>query len=150
MVTNRTEADVLSFKSLRKQVQKGLASADLLKNHIGGYNTSDLNRVENKARYLSDLLNERGYTNSIITKTWTTSDIFSSVEVTRYLNNLTTLKNVYPFGTMPSVPAQWLDYNGANDIEKILVNIETILDNMISGIQRLSFKLSKKSFGNRR
>jgi hypothetical protein len=41
------------------------------------------------------------------------------------------IKAYYKYTTTPAIPNSILIYSGVNDVEKILVDIESILDNMI-------------------
>lgn len=101
----------------------------------GCYNAVDLNRVESKVRELASRLDGYGYRNKIITYTrWKIADIVHYSDVARYLANIAMLKRIYHvYPTSPPVPTvkQWIGYIQANAIEKILVDIESLVDLMI-------------------
>lgn len=86
----------------------------------GGYNFSDLNRVELAVSELSDT-----YGLGLITKTdWTANDIPSEQLMERYLSNIRMIRAVCPNpNSLPVLPTSMkgLTYEGANNIEKILV-----------------------------
>lgn len=138
LITDRTQADVSRAKTLLDKVKSvGIENlnttelAEYMAGLKGCYTISDLNRVENAVKYLSDLLNSLGYTNTVNVKTWIDGEFFTPSQQTRYLNNLNILKNAYYISdTTPATPNTFNPYNKANDIEKILVDIEQIIINM--------------------
>jgi hypothetical protein len=71
-----------------------------------------------------------GYPNKVKTKTdWTPEDMQTVSEIQRYIDNIAELKNKYYSsveGEMPTV-FTWLTVEGANYIEKILVDIDRLL-----------------------
>lgn len=89
----------------------------------GAYNYNDLNRVE---RAVAELADELGL--SLTTKTnWTAWDVPTVAEMERFLANVETIRALgNPLATTPLTPTSMvgLTYVGANDIEKILVDIE--------------------------
>lgn len=93
----------------------------------GAYNYTDLNRVESA---VAKLANTFGI--DLVTKTdWTIQDIPRLYDMdNRYLENIRVLRSVEEtFSITPEVPESMykLNYSKANDIEKILDGIETIL-----------------------
>ncbi len=87
----------------------------------GAYNYSDLNRVERAVAEISDILGL-----GLVTKTdWKMWDIPKSSDMSRYLQNIETLRGYLPEGTnAPSVPTMDnLTYVGANQIEIILNSV---------------------------
>lgn len=116
-VVDRTEIDVLNGTSK------------------GFYNVADLNRVEGMTRYIADLLTAYGYPVTITTKTdWVITDFPTATEMGRYLNNVKYCVQQYnsvPGVTLP-ISMDRLDYIGANNIEKMLVGIEELIEEMIS------------------
>lgn len=104
-------------------------------NEKGYYNYYDLNRVEAATKDIAELLTANGYIVTIDTKTlWTAADFPTQSEMARYLGNVR--KCVTQFCNMPgaSIPASMdnLDYTGANNIEKALVNAEILVGYMRS------------------
>ena len=86
----------------------------------GAYNYSDLNRVERAVEEIAELAGL-----SLVTKTnWTMWDIPTDAEMTRYLNNIRTLRGlVADVSAVPQVPTTMnkLTYTTANNIEKIIL-----------------------------
>ena len=102
------------------------------------YNYSDLNRVEAKTAQIANMLTVNGYITTIQVKTdWTRSDFPTKKQMIRYLNNVKKCVTQYcnmPGATLP-ISMNDLDYIGANDIEKTLVNIENLVDYMLSAMR---------------
>lgn len=108
----------------------------------------DLNRIEEACKYLSGRLGI-----SIRTKIWTMQDFRTETEMQRIRNNIQTLRNAYFVKrTTPNTPAiiTFGSIYQANDIEQILKDLGDMYDNMVSGQQRLAFRLGSKTIGNRR
>ena len=108
----------------------------------------DLNRIEQACDYLADLFGI-----SIETKTWLISDFRTDAEMERIRNNLTLLKNAYyDVPKMTAVPLKitYTSINQANDIERILFELNQLYEDVQSGVKHLSFVLNRKPFGNRR
>lgn len=103
----------------------------------GNYNASDLNRIETWMEYLKELLNEYGYYVTFITKTDWEIGIGKpnmTSEINRIKTNLQKLKDAYfVMQSTPEVPSTdrlSINYVEANDIEKIMVDIEFLIDKM--------------------
>lgn len=136
LITDRTSADVAHAKSFQGKKWDDLTAeqkAEYLLGLKGSYNYTDFNRVENAVKYLSELLNTYGYSNVVETKTnWTQEDIQKVSDIQRYIDNIAELKNKYYSnveGTMPTT-STWLTADGANYLEKILVDIERTIESM--------------------
>lgn len=131
LVTDRTRADVQAW------------------NDKGTYNATDLNRVTHAMEYLVDRLRSYGYfvryepvkvphtENNLDDYTWYHSDIPQANELNAYLQNVRWLRESMVL--LPNTPEAPADMEGftfaeANDIEQILVNIETIINLMLSSI----------------
>ena len=108
-----------------------------LLNSKGNYNATDLNRVEEWCQYISDLLNEYGYYVSIVTKTdWTVGlgKPNMTSEINRIKTNIQSLIDAYVvMQSTPEVPSTTrlaINYQEANDIERILVDLEYLIESM--------------------
>lgn len=99
----------------------------------GSYNASDLSRVNAAMDYVAGRLIEYGYAPSIQTKSdWMDTDWMTESTAQQYLENLSELRR--QFALLQSTPAvpddmQGLTYTEANNIEKILEDIDTLLTN---------------------
>lgn len=108
----------------------------LITNRTGGYyNISDLNRVETAFEYLRDKMNNSyGFNLAIPTKTnWTNTDNVIHSDMERYRQNVAKIRDAIamPVGTPPT-PASMnkLTAKQANDIERILQDVEQMLNNI--------------------
>ena len=139
LITDRTQADVDRYYYFRNKRWSDLTVAEkeeFAKGLKGSYNYTDFKRVENAVSYLSNLLNKYGYVNVVklsAEETFTPEYVRDKKEIVTYLDNIATLQKVYYnsnwVGKLPTIE-EWLDYNGANTIEEILVNIETLIEGM--------------------
>ncbi len=93
-----------------------------------------LNRIEMKQAELGVILNGYAYMVHIENKTdWQNTDIFTFQDHQRLLNNLDALKQAYyTYSTTPKTPTYMYGYEEANNIEKILVDIEKMIEDMKS------------------
>lgn len=109
---------------------------------------TDLNRIEEACVLLSDRLGV-----VIQKRVWHIKDFRTDTEMERLLGNIKKLRSAYYVKTStPATPAK-ITYSSiyqANDIEQILKDLGDMYDSMISGQQRLEFKLGTKMLGNRR
>ncbi len=138
LITDRTQADVNRVGQISAKIKTGTASASELAEFNGAamkgaYNYTDLNRVGSAAQYVADCFNRLGYAVCVEPKTdWTELDapILSNME--QYLSVLAVLRNVVSvMKSTPNVPLDMerLTYVEANNIEKILVDIDFLLTN---------------------
>lgn len=105
----------------------------LVTNRTAGayYNASDLNRVGEAMQYVAGLLNGYGYAVSVTGRTdWAMGDIPVQADMDTYLADLAALRGaVAVMSTTPDVPGSMslLTWQEANDIEKILQDVDKIL-----------------------
>lgn len=109
---------------------------------------TDLNRIEEACSYLAKILNV-----SIKTKVWTMEEFRYSSEMVRLRDNIKKLQDSYykKKGT-PIVPTtiRYENITEANNIEKILYDIEDMWLKVRAGCHKLSFHLSRRPIGNRK
>jgi hypothetical protein len=122
---------------------------DLINNTDKAYIAyTDLNRVEEACKHLANLFGVR-----INTKVWNIEDFRTESEMNRLLENIKKVREVYYTKiSTPHTPVR-ITYDSiyqANDIEKILKDLGDMYESTLSGQQRLSFSLGRKSIGNRR
>ena len=100
----------------------------------GYYNADDLNRIQDALQYVSDRLSSDGYSVTLqppATKEIGDIPLPSVLQV--YLTDLAILRGVIAVTeTTPEVPADmaYLTWQEANDIEKILHDIDCLIANM--------------------
>ena len=115
LITDRTRADVVN------QTDKGF------------YNASDLNRVGAAVQYVAERFAAQGYAVAVSPKKdWLASDIPTASELETYRQNIATLRAL--LAVMKSTPEtpetmRFLDYIKANNIEQILLDLDTLLTN---------------------
>ena len=137
-ITDRNEADVARWKTLHDKGWHAMTEAEQAEwqSYMKGcYNFSDMNRVELAVQELSRRLTELGFTPPALqTKTtWSNADVPTKADFDRYFGNVDALKQVLP--TFPSTPAtpttaDRFDYQKANDLEKILLDIDVATTNL--------------------
>lgn len=136
-ITDRTQRDVARVKALAKKGWAAMTEqerTEWLGEMKGAYNASDLNRVGQAISYIADLLTGYGYSVQVSPKTdWTMSDIPTREQLEQYLANVAALRQALPvLPTTPEAPPdmEGLTWAEANDIEKILVDINHLITNM--------------------
>lgn len=153
LVFDRTQEDVDALEAFYAAVQAGTASLEDmdLASAKGAYNVSDLNRVTQAMEYLHGRLTEYGYLSGYVpveimhrdgTKdvTWREDDEDITVDkLEEYLSNVRALRSVFP--TLPSTPEapadmEALTVEDANAIERILYDLETVINAMRGALLR--------------
>lgn len=138
LITNRTQADVDRVAALAARVSAGTATAAELaewqSDLKGAYNASDLNRVGSAVAYVAGRLNGYGYAVAVSPKQdWTVSDIPTAGQMASYLRDVAALRGaIAVMASTPPTPdsANNLTWKEANDIEKILVDVDALLTRM--------------------
>lgn len=101
----------------------------------GFYNAEDLNRIGQAVEYIADRLKSAGYAVEINPKIdWSMVDIPDTSQMMRYLDDVETIRaalQVLP--TTPETPDDMenLNWKEANDIEKILDDVDYLLTKSI-------------------
>lgn len=133
LITNRTASDVNYAKSFQGKKWADLTAAqkeEYLKGLKGAYSYIDFARVINAVNYLSKLLISYSYPNNMYSLGILTSNSYPSViYIQRYIDNIAELKNKYYSNVEGNLPttSNWLNYEQANYMEKVLQNIDDIL-----------------------
>ena len=140
MITDRTKADVDSAKEIIDSKVKlflELTDEDLQILERGTIGIGTINRISNKQISLKNKMERNGYfVKTISTKTWDYNDIFGENDFFQLINNTVLLREA--FFTYSDTPANVYlsyDYENINNLEKILVDIEKILDYMIANFR---------------
>lgn len=137
MIFDRTQDDVTAALRIRENKIKLFTppTAEETRSLERGFiDYTTLNRIENKQAELRELLISSGSSFfDIKTKTWTADDIFNETEFSRIVGNLDVLKNgINVLPDTPDTPQPALYFVIINDIEKILFDMDALLQNMIS------------------
>lgn len=109
----------------------------LITDRTGGYyNATDLNRVGTAVAYVRDRLAAAGITVSVAPKTdWQTGDVPTLVSMEPYLKDVSTVRSALAvYTSTPAAPANiaGLTAAEANDIERILQDVDDLITKMIA------------------
>lgn len=121
LVYDRTEQDVEMARAQRGKVLTPLK---------GCYNATDMNRVAAAVTEIAAELNSAGYAVTVNPRTYAESDIIRRSDFAAYLANVQTLRDAIAVrASTPELPAAnaKLDFVGANNIEKILADLDELL-----------------------
>lgn len=142
LITTRTLDDFKKWLYLRNKGYSAMTDEEKAEWNSGtmkgSYNISDLNRVGEALNYLRDALALASYIPPLVftAKTnWTTDDIPTAEDFSYYINAVSVIREALAqFATTPPTPADTggLDFNEANDIEKILIDVNILLNNMLA------------------
>lgn len=127
MITDRTQNDVESAKKIiEEKVKKfsSLTDAEITILERGTLTIDTLNRIEEKQVGLAEELGV-----FVEFKFWTNEDVFFAEDFRRILNNLQVLLNQIPTpSSTPEIPDAKYHFQNINDIEKILQDVEMLID----------------------
>ncbi len=143
LITDRTRADFNRWEYLRNKGFLNMTDAEraewLAGDMKGAYNKGDLNRVGEALNYLHERLLNAGYItyqNTFTAKTnWTVASIPTADDLTHYLKCVSNIREAMAqFANTPPTPADTgaLNIEEANNIEKILIDVETLINNMLA------------------
>lgn len=135
LIFDRTQTDVNTAGSIRAKYQalrdwSGLTEAETAQLERGMLTNVTLNRVANVVSMLASALNAAGYTVETTSQSFSETDRLKRSKYSVYLSNVQTLRDAIAVrASTPSVPAAdaKLDYVGANNIEKILADLDELL-----------------------
>lgn len=110
------------------------------------YNISDLNRVETAVKAIAEYMGLIGYTVTISTKStgdWTIKHYPTDVQMARYLKNLVSIRNQLNKKKL-NLPQSMtmLNYEDANDIEKLLKRLNDTLMSVITSYRYTGVAIS--------
>lgn len=97
----------------------------------GVYNASDLNRVEAAMAALATRLNALGYNIQVTQNNWQTGAIPHKSDMDTYITAIAEIRAALTVAdSTPELPesAAYLNWQGANAIEKMLHDVEILLD----------------------
>lgn len=137
MIFDRTQSDVDTAISIRKnKIQKflTLTESEITSLERGMLTHAALNRVENKQSELKGLLNGIGYWNTQITnKSWSLGNEVNIKDYQRIINNETKLVNAFfTYSDTPNIPNSMFSFTNMNAIEKILFDLDVMINDVKS------------------
>ena len=137
MIFDRTQNDIDTAIILRREkVQKFqvLSESEIATLEKGTLTINTLNRIETKQEELKNLFNDMGYWNTQITsKTWGENVIFNADEFQRILDNTNVLRQAFfVYKATPNTPPISYHYNDINALEKILFDLDVMINDIKS------------------
>lgn len=141
LITDRTLSDFLRWKELRDKGWANMTTAEREEwaaGMKGAYKYSDLNRVGEALNHIRNRLTDAGYLGGnefSMPTTWDNSHIPTKESFTSYLSAVETIRAAMSQKrTTPPTPADIgsLDFQGANDIEQILLDVDELITKMLS------------------
>lgn len=134
LVYDRTADDVAEALRLTQKAFAGTLTDEektvWLAGMKGTYDAIDMNRVAAAVSTLSGLLNAAGYKNEVAAQNFVEGEDSTDEKYSVYLSNVQTLRDAIAVrASTPELPAAdaKLDYIGANNIEKILADLDELL-----------------------
>lgn len=135
LITDRDESDLYRLKELSEKGLYEMTAAELgewLEGLKGSYNARDLNRVEMAVEYVSDKLASAGiHLGLSVRKSWAVEDMPSESDLQRYLGNVQKIRDsITVTEDTPELTTSMnnLTYEEANDIEKVLMMVNILLE----------------------
>lgn len=129
-IIDRTQADV-DFAIAKIQEWKLNNNSDVY-DLKGCFNVSDINRIENNIRYLSEKLTEYYYfTYTTNHRIWDKEDVLYDGDIQIIINNVETILSSYLFAGAPPLPESLLTFDQVNLLESNLYELKRTLDSMI-------------------
>lgn len=120
LIYDRTAEDVQTAREQRGKVLTPLK---------GCYNASDMNRVAAAVTEIAAELNSAGYAVKVNPRTYAGTDIIRRSEFAAYLADVQAIRDAIAVRTstpeLPSAESK-LDFGGANNIEKILADLDEL------------------------
>lgn len=137
MIFDRTQVDIDTAKQIRRekvQAFQSLTESDISTLERGMITINTLNRIEGKQEELKNLLVEIGYWNADVSaKLWVAEDIFNVDDFRRIINNINILRNAFfVYRGTPNTPPVSYHYNDINALEKILHDIDVMINDVKS------------------
>ena len=128
--------DSLIYDRTQSDVEYALNHPDSNSFLKGAYNYTDLDRIEDWTEYIAEQLNYYGYnvniSTSILLTTWEMESFPTKVEMERIRSNVQNLKNAFVAFTSVPTNLERMTYQKANDLEKVLYELNTLINNMIA------------------
>lgn len=146
MIFDRTQNDVDTAIRLRNEKVKfdpitmqpinpeALTESEIAILEKGTMTYNTLNRIETKQEELKNLFNDMGYWNTPITnKVWGENDIFNADEFQRIIDNTNVLRQAFfVYKATPNTPPISYHYNDINALEKILYDLDVMINDVKS------------------
>lgn len=137
MIFDRIQSDVDTAILLRDTKVKNfqeLTESEIATLEKGTITYNTLNRIENKQDELKNLFNDMGYWNTLTTnKVWGENDILNVDDFQRIIDNTNVLRNAFfVYKDTPNTPPISYHYNDINALEKILYDLDVMINDVKS------------------
>lgn len=142
LITDRSEYDYLHWRKLRDKGYAAMTETERVEWDTGtlkgAYNVSDLNRVGAALNYMLERLSEASYISPYAFNAkanWAATDMPKAADLTYYLDCVSQIREAFSvYAKTPPTPPNTgaLNYIEANNIEQIIVDVFTLLNNMLS------------------
>ena len=140
LIYDRTQADVNRAIELNDKYNKGtITPSEILEwdNFLkGAYNYTDLNRIEQWCDYIAEQLNLYGYKVNITTNIelydWDMEDFPTKETMKTIRDNVEKLKEAFIAFTYVPGNLEKMTYEKANNLEKVLHELDILINNMIA------------------
>lgn len=145
LIFDRSTTDVSRVEEIAVKLNSGTATTDEVQEWLsgmkGGYSYRDLNRVSNAMEYLVAELLRYGYGTPGYKPgpVWKETDIQTPEQMEQYRRNVVAIRAVLEmFRDTPQTPdsMEGLTYQKANDLEKILYDVERVIEQIVRGTAR--------------
>lgn len=137
LITDRTAADVARAEYLSSLLWDNMTVAEreeFLTDLKGSYNASDLNRVGRAVAYLAERLTGYGYVVPVTAKQdWKDTDKPTATELWAYIADVRAIKEAMASQYPAPDSINGLDYEAANNIERIMEDTEYLLNVLSNG-----------------
>ena len=138
MVYDRTIEDVNEAKRIAEEVIKAFQTPtqtqlDILER--GMLTVTAINRIESKQEEIRQRLNEAGYYDNLGSNQtdWVAYDSFMQEDLQRLADNCKSLRNsFFVYADTPEPPKPIYHFEEINKMEKILVDLESAIQDMVS------------------
>lgn len=135
MIYDRTIEDVntaLEIVENKIKAFQTLTEDDITALERGYFTLTTANRIEDKQKEVCTALANEGYYVQSSHKTWTDTDIFHAEDLTRISSISGRIRKLMTmYDDTPEPPKASFYYTEINKIEKILVDIETLITDLI-------------------
>lgn len=138
-IFDRTQEDVeFALAQIAEWVATNITNPMVVYDLKGCLNASDINRIEGNIEYLAERLTAYYYPPpNISTNTWTSAGMPNERDISRILNNIQALIDVfYMHKDAPPVPSRIDGYEELNDVEENLYLIKELLDAMVNSFKK--------------
>lgn len=138
-VFDRTQEDVdFAIQKIAEWIEEVAAEdSPIIYDLKGCLNASDFNRIEGNIKYLNDMLGSLGYPVGVTTREWGRSDIPTTEDVSRIVNNIREIiYSYYQQEGVTALPSDMRKYTHVNAVEENLFRVKELLDCMINSYQR--------------